>query len=691
MQMNGKCRAVWVAVCVSAASVGDLGFAQAQTARTPAGASPDVVRPPAELLRTPEEGRPTPTLPTVEPFIIPEDETIRVPRDLADREVQVRMVRICAVRSDRSVVDRPASSPETDVPVGTVCSDTEPHALRDPVYEQSELARIVEGFLEKPAGTGRTLSTIKIPKLYEIREEVEKKYRSDGYIISRALVLGQELCPADRDLSQCPPASQVATIHVVEGFVDEITFRWPEAWLGTGIAAGEGGPSSEISVSTRFCQPGDGADLDADLDAEPEGARSVLLDAQWRRTVDLIQAYLRPLCPVEQEPKPLSLETLERALLLANDLPGIDTRAVFRPSGRLGSSNLLVDVEFERFNAFAIVDNYGSNFTNPRGFTVGGRVNNILQMGERLEATTYSSLPKGDGHEAVGLIRLGMPLPLQGLSVNAEASYGASFPRESLAPLEIDSRLITLRGEIGYALWRSRRFNLTGFAGFDYVNSRVEVLQERFSTDRLRVARVNLLGNWRSAFQTGVVANVEGRYGLPIWGRTQDDSFSSRPGASAQFWTVRTDVSILQGLPLGFSTLIRAAGQYANGPLLSYEEFRLGGTQFGRGFQPSELLGDHALALSGEFRFTDNTGLQNFLERYELFGFADYGRVWNIQVNDAADRGEFLLSSGVGVRLSLTPGVNLETLAAWQVKVNSDNALVDNRSPQVFLSLSAAF
>ena len=94
------------------------------------------------------------------------------------------------------------------------------------------------------------------------------------------------------------------------------------------------------------------------------------------------------------------------------------------------------------------------------------------------------------------------------------------------------------------------------------------------------------------------------------------------------------------------------AGQWSADPLLSYEEFSLGGEQFGRAYDYGEVTGDDGVAGSGELRYCDSTRWP-WLSEYQVYGFYDIGAVWNETPGGGTTR-DSLASAGAGLRLFLT-------------------------------------
>lgn len=140
--------------------------------------------------------------------------------------------------------------------------------------------------------------------------------------------------------------------------------------------------------------------------------------------------------------------------------------------------------------------------------------------------------------------------------------------------------------------------------------------------------------------------------------------------------------------------LLAAAGQYAFDPLLSSEEFALGGPEFLRAFDPSEQVGDHGLAGRLELPYLVDVG-QPFLEAAQIDRFGDVGRIWNRDAAPGEVERMSLASTGGGVRFNVTEwlsgGVEVAVPLKGEVaaeELNEDGSGDDFR---VFGSLATTF
>lgn len=136
----------------------------------------------------------------------------------------------------------------------------------------------------------------------------------------------------------------------------------------------------------------------------------------------------------------------------------------------------------------------------------------------------------------------------------------------------------------------------------------------------------------------------------------QADQFAcKRSGADGGFAVLRADLRHQQRIgPLGLS--LRFAAQGASQPLISAEQFAIGGSQSVRGYLDSDATGDHGMLGSIELA-TPNLAPWVGLDAGELtsFVFADAGRALTIDALPGQQARTPLLGTGVGLRLSL-PG-----------------------------------
>ncbi|MCR9121917.1 MAG: hypothetical protein NXH91_06555 [Phyllobacteriaceae bacterium] len=362
--------------------------------------------------------------------------------------------------------------------------------------------------------------------------------------------------------------------------------------------------------------------------------------------------------------RPLNIRTLERYLLLASDLPGLDFGSTLEPSPtNSGASRLVVTVERKTVDAFAATDNHGTEGRGPYQFSAGVTVNNALRFHERLSGTAAGSFETSE--LLYGQLRYEQVLNTEGLTAAVTFTADGGKPGTSvLRTLLFDSRSLTWAAELRHPLVRSRSHNLMLFASMFANDYQSDALNSRFNEDRLRGVRTGFsydrFDQWNGVTQ--VTATVsQGIAGLGSTGNT--NLLASRANGRVDFTKVEATVSRFQQLNHGFSLVGRLRGQYAANPLLASEECGYGGNTFGRGFTASALVGDHCFMAMTELRY-DIPSLPSEFTQAQLFGFADYGKVWRRAPAPGAAASVDAASAGLGARISWQNQLDAEITAA---------------------------
>ncbi len=370
---------------------------------------------------------------------------------------------------------------------------------------------------------------------------------------------------------------------------------------------------------------------------------SIVVEGGDTKTQDRVRSFLDPV----MASRPLELATIERALLLANDLPGVTFAGVLRPSPSVtGASELAATITETKLAGGAAVDNRGSAFS---GFwTLGGDVeaNGLATVGDQL-AMSYATSPDAL-EKTTGQVRYRRPIGNDGLtaSLNVTVTHGEPGSTLQQANLVTDSYAIGPR--LSYPILRSRAASVQIEGGFTVQDAHVRGLIAP-SHDQWRVldaaasySGTALGGAWSGSFDVAE--------GLGIAGATPDGS----PGASLQgdaeftkFTAIFHHTRTLIG-PL--SVAIAGQGQYSFAPLLAGEQIAFGGNQIGRGYDPGAVTGDRGAGGSFELRWDEHLPSLK-LETVEPYLYFDTGKVWDVR--PGTDTTESFDSTGVGVRVFL--------------------------------------
>lgn len=132
------------------------------------------------------------------------------------------------------------------------------------------------------------------------------------------------------------------------------------------------------------------------------------------------------------------------------------------------------------------------------------------------------------------------------------------------------------------------------------------------------------------------------------------DQFScKRTGASGSFAVLKLDGRWQHRISAQQALTLRLGGQLASGPLISAEQYALGGVDTVRGYYEAELSGDVAALGSVEWQ-GPNWGAEWPLSQARLTPalYADAARAWTLEPLAGQARRDSLASAGAGLRLN---------------------------------------
>lgn len=402
----------------------------------------------------------------------------------------------------------------------------------------------------------------------------------------------------------------------------------------------------------------------------------------------LVQAYLRPVTAQ----RPIRLATLERALLLSNDIPGLSVAALLEPSGtELGAADLFITATRKPFDGFATVDNFGDEFTGEWEGAAGVSSNAFTRFGERVSLIGLISEPWVSNNEMVGQLSGSWRLGGGGLFFEHLVSYGKSKPGSTIEEFGFDSKELLIGTTAVYPILRTRNLNLWVRAGFDYTDANTDVFGgEKFSRDRLRVIHTGIKSELRDGWRGFNVGEVTFRQGLPVLNATKrSDDFKSREDGTATSSLIDASIARRQPVYGDVSLYGHVAGQYAFTSLLSEQEFDVGGLAFGRGYNFAELSGDNGVGATVELQYTYRPKRWS-IDTVQPFAFYDFGEVWTRDSASTDQQQGSLSSAGIGVRGTALDMLTIEIIVAKPLTRDSERAN-GGREPQVLFRAIGRF
>ena len=345
--------------------------------------------------------------------------------------------------------------------------------------------------------------------------------------------------------------------------------------------------------------------------------------------------------------RPLQHKDFEREMLLVQDLAGVKVASRFKEGNERGASILVLTVEDKVINGTLGWGNNGTESAGPYMFSASLGLATLPLIG----AKTTISWNQAANYREYHSIQITESYQFSnGLSLQGSYAYSASPEADTDFARTFDyaTRSNTFNVGASYPIIRSRDMNLSVGLSFESRDSTSDLLDQRFTTDRLRNVTATITfdfaDEWRGVTQ--IIPSLT--RGLNILGATDEAWDASNPLAPAEFTRFNLYVSRNQQLFEAFSLFAAASAQLSDSPLSSYNQMQLGGFQFGRGFETGLIENDNGFALTIEPRWTrwltDKSAIQPYV-------FYDWGKVWSARyVADSPDS-ETMSSAGVGVRL----------------------------------------
>lgn len=374
----------------------------------------------------------------------------------------------------------------------------------------------------------------------------------------------------------------------------------------------------------------------------------------------------------------LQVADLERAVLLASDVPGIKNLTTqIEPGSQPGTTQLKATVEESRLATGQVtLDNYGSTYTGESRLLAQAQLNSPMGYGEQFDVTAVSSslmhsirvgvqaLAGSNGLKlgaAYSSLRAGLGLDMTqfGLSNDADVStVSATYPwirsassNVSFAITQDRKRFIT---DLDTGRENDRKIVLTTLgASGDFIDALGG--QTRWSAGA-GFGNLDLSGQPLFADTDAKTANTQGSFTKFNWQATRLAAFPQN-----KQWT----------------WLLGLSGQNASGNLDSAEKFQLGGPTGVRAYPVGEGLGDKGwlATLELRYRLTGVTGMNA-----QLFGFYDAGSVdqyvnpWQAMANNSYS----LHAAGLGASLAIGDAGEVKFMLARKIGSNPNASPAGN-------------
>ncbi len=377
------------------------------------------------------------------------------------------------------------------------------------------------------------------------------------------------------------------------------------------------------------------------------------------QVLDLIQAR-------QKTGEPLNADAIDRALLVADDLPGVSVAGVLAEGARPGETALLVKLADEPLLAGeASTDNTGARSTGRARLSANLILNSPFGRGDLMSA----NLAHTEGSDYLRLAG-SLPVGAEGWRLGASASqlrYRLVAPE--FVALGARGTADTAGLDASYPLIRSRLANLYFNANLDrkrYDNESSGATTSRYQSEALSLG---LSGNLYDALGGGgangaSLSLVNGK--LNLGGSPNQAADATTTRTEGRFTKIRGSLSRQQVLTNDVSLFAAFSGQRAGKNLDSSEKFFLGGASGVRAYPSSEAGGAEGELLNVELRW-------RAMEGVTLTAFHDRGRVRVNKDNSLAAAAPNLITlKGHGLAASWQTPWGVQLKATWARREGSN-------------------
>ena len=348
--------------------------------------------------------------------------------------------------------------------------------------------------------------------------------------------------------------------------------------------------------------------------------------------------------------RPLRTRTLERALGLARDVPGVvisDTR-LSRSAEDPARHELTIVVGSDRVRGLAYSDNRGTiDGARLRGYS-SISLASLAVPGDQLQLDLFA-IPSDEFRFFYSQVKAVVPIGADGLRFAGSASLGRQ--RQEFDGPDQLGRSRQFLAEVSYPFVKSRALSFVGFASLGDWKSRERRDGVTIQRDRLHVARF-----WGQVARVGksrVDARAGISQGLDLGSSTEaGDPLATRPFGRGQFTKLNLDMQVAS--PLSDRVVLRldSSAQLSTRSLLAPEEFALGGSRIGRAYDFNSVTGDRGIGgmLELGYRVGD---VGKSLKALDIFAYADAGVAARKRSSPGLRKSQGLAGMGAGTRFSV--------------------------------------
>jgi hemolysin activation/secretion protein len=326
--------------------------------------------------------------------------------------------------------------------------------------------------------------------------------------------------------------------------------------------------------------------------------------------------------------------SLEKPLLLINDLPTASVTSEIRPSDTPGAADLRVNVDqgVGMFNGFIDFDNQGSRFTGEYRLGASLNLNNPSTIGDQLTFRYFETDESMWFWRAAYLV----PAGFWGTRVGAAISKFDYALAKDFAPLLASGEGVVKSVFAFHPIYRTRNSNIIVQLAYEEKELQDRVQSTNQEENRLiEAGKLGVVGDFRDRFLGGGLnafsaTYTHGELTLQPAALAAADSGTTGLKTAGTFRKWNFDFKRLNRINEDTSVLFSISGQQAVKNLTSAEKFGLGGASGVRAYPTGEASGDNGLIMQLEGRYIF-PGVKFLEGDVSMTLFYDWGQV---EVND---------------------------------------------------------
>jgi hypothetical protein len=306
----------------------------------------------------------------------------------------------------------------------------------------------------------------------------------------------------------------------------------------------------------------------------------------------------------------INSKTLDRGLLLADDLPGVKVYGLLKPGDVSKTADLKLKLTDDpRIDGNFYLDNMGMRSTGAARIGTNLNLNDPIKIGDQLSFSAQHT--HGSDYYRLSYA---IPIGYDGLRIGVNGAHlDYNLITANLASLDAFGSFGSFGLELQYPIIRSKLSNLYFVGNIDHKDYKNQAQGQLTSLYQINNKTLSLYGNIFDTFFGGgsnsaSISLVKGRLNLDGSPTQTLDSYSTK--TAGEFSLIRYAMSREQTLYGPFSAFAGLSGQIAYDNLDSSEKFYLGGPNGIRAYPMNEQGGASGSLLKLELRgaFPKNIG-----------------------------------------------------------------------------------